>query len=57
MGTSSLKIINLAVQFEAIYMSQKSPFILFNVKVIGADGHTSIYDKRDDLRFPIVNFP
>ena len=28
-----------------------------NIKVIGNDIHTSVYDKRDDFFFPIVNFP
>ena len=28
-----------------------------NIKIIGSDVHTSIYDKRDDFGFPIVNFP
>ena len=28
-----------------------------NIKVIGSDVHTSVYDKRDDFGFPIVNFP
>ena len=28
-----------------------------NIKVIGNDIHTSVYDKRDDFGFPIVNFP
>ena len=28
-----------------------------NIKVIGTDVHTSVYDKRDDFGFPIVNFP
>ena len=27
-----------------------------NIKVIGLDVHTSVYDKRDDFGFPIVNF-
>ena len=27
-----------------------------NIKVIGNDIHTSVYDKRDDFGFPIVNF-
>ena len=26
------------------------------MKVIGSDIHTSVYDKRDDFGFPIVNF-
>ena len=28
-----------------------------NIKVIGSDIHISVYDKRDDFGFPIVNFP
>ena len=28
-----------------------------DIKVIGSDFHTSVYDKRDDFGFPIVNFP
>ena len=28
-----------------------------NIKVIGSNIHTSVYDKRDDFGFPIVNFP
>ena len=28
-----------------------------NMKMIGDYIHTSIYDKRDDFEFPIVNFP
>ena len=27
------------------------------MKVIGSDVHTSVYDKRDDFGYPIVNFP
>ena len=30
--------------------------ILF-ITAIGNDFHTSVYDKRDDFGFPIVNFP
>ena len=29
----------------------------WNIKVIGSDIHTSVYDKRDDFGFPIFNFP
>ena len=29
----------------------------FNIKVFGNNIHTSVYDKRDDFRFPVVNFP
>ena len=32
-------------------------FLDSNIKVIGNDIHTSVYDKRDDFGFPIVNFP
>ena len=32
-------------------------FLILNIKVIGSDIHTSVYDKRDDFGFPIVNFP
>ena len=32
-------------------------FHLYSTKVIGSDIHTSVYDKRDDFEFPIVNFP
>ena len=28
-----------------------------NIKVIGSDIHTSVYDKRYDVGFTIVNFP
>ena len=32
-------------------------FLDLNIKVIGSDIHTSVYDKRGDFGFPIVNFP
>ena len=32
-------------------------FIDLNIKVIGNDVHTSVYNKRDDFGFPIVNLP
>ena len=32
-------------------------FLYLSIKVIGSDIYTSVYDKRDDFRFPIVNFP
>ena len=38
--------------------SDKETFFLnLNIKVIGSDIHTSVYDKRDDFGFPIVNSP
>ena len=36
---------------------KETSFLDFNIKVIGSDIHTSVYDKRDVFRFPIiVNF-
>ena len=32
-------------------------FLDLNIKVIGGNIHTGVYDKRDDFGFPIVNFP
>ena len=36
---------------------RETSFLDLNIKVIDSDIHTNIYDKRDDFRFPIVNFP
>ena len=36
---------------------ETSCFFDFNIKVIGSNINTSVYDKRDDFGFPIVNFP
>ena len=36
---------------------KETSFLDLNIKVIGNDIHTSVYDKRDDFGFPIVNFP
>ena len=36
---------------------KETSFLDLNIKVIGNDYHTSVYDKRDDFGFPIVNFP
>ena len=35
----------------------ETSFLDLNIKVIGSYVHTSVYDKRDDFGFPIVNFP
>ena len=35
----------------------ETSFLDLNIKVIGRDIHTSVYDKRDDFGFPIVNCP
>ena len=36
---------------------KEASFLKLNIKVTGSDIHTSVYDKRDDFGFPIVNFP
>ena len=46
------------LQLNKTYTSDKeTSFLDLNIKVIGSDVHTSVYDKRDDFGFPIVNFP
>ena len=35
---------------------KETSFFDLNIKVIGNNIHTSVYDKRDDFGFPIVNF-
>ena len=36
---------------------KETSFHDLNIKVIDSDVHTSVYNKRDDFEFPIVNFP
>ena len=36
---------------------KETSFLDLNMKVIGSDVHTTVYDKRDNFGFPIVNFP
>ena len=36
---------------------KETSFLDLNIKVIGSNIHTSVYEKRDDFGFPIVNFP
>ena len=36
---------------------KETSFLDLNIKVVGGNIHTSVYDKRDDFGFPIVNFP
>ena len=36
---------------------KEASFLDLNIKLIGNDIHTSLYDKRDDFGFPIVHFP
>ena len=35
----------------------ETSFLDLNIKVIGSNIHNSVYGKRDDFEFPIVNFP
>ena len=42
---------------KAITSDKETSFLDLNIKVVGSDVHTSVYDLRDDFRFPIVNFP
>ena len=45
-------------QFNKANTSDKdTSFLDLNIKVIASDIHTSVYDKRDDFGFPIVNLP
>ena len=34
---------------------KETSFLNLNINVIGSDIHTSVYNKRDDFGFPIVN--
>ena len=34
---------------------KETSFLHLNIRVIGSDIHTSVYDKRDDFRFVILN--
>ena len=46
------------LQLNKAITSDKEIFFLdLDIKVVGSDVHTSVYDKRDDFGFPIVNFP
>ena len=36
---------------------KETSFLDLNVKVMGNNVHTSVYDKRDNVGFPFVNFP
>ena len=48
----------MELQLNKVNTSDKeTSFLDLNIKVIGSDVHTSVYDKRDDFGFPIVNFP
>ena len=46
------------LQLNKANTSDKEPsFLDMNMKFIGIDIHFSVYDKRDDFGFPIVNYP
>ena len=42
---------------KAITSDKEISFLDLDIKVVGIDVHTSVYDKRDDFGFPIVNIP
>ena len=42
---------------KAITSDKETSFLDLNIKVVGSDVHISVYDKRDDFGFPILNFP
>ena len=42
---------------KAITSDKETSFLDLNMKAVGSDFHTSVYDRRDDFVFPIVNFP
>ena len=42
---------------KAITSDKETSFLDLNIKNVGSDVHISVYDKRDDCGFPIVNFP
>ena len=48
--------INPLLKF-SIRMNHSQISLTLNIKAIGSDIHTSVYDKRNDFGFPIVNFP
>ena len=41
---------------KATTSNKEASFLDSNIKVIGSGIHTSVYDKRDDFGFPIINF-
>ena len=42
---------------KAITSDKGTSFIDLNIKVIGSDVHTSVYDERDDFGSSTVNYP
>ena len=43
-------------QNKANASDKETSFLDLNIKVVGSNIHTSVYDKRDDVGYPIVNF-
>ena len=56
-GTYSWYISNRTSVEQSKYFRQRNFFLWFNMKVIGSDFHTIIYDKPYNFVFPIVKFP
>ena len=50
-------IYSTELQLNKANISDKDLFLDLNIEVIRSDVHTSVYDKRNDFGFPIVNFP
>ena len=42
---------------KAITSDKETSFLDLNIKVVGSDVYTSVYEKRDNFGFSIVNFP
>ncbi|KAK3108234.1 hypothetical protein FSP39_003752 [Pinctada imbricata] len=42
---------------KANFTDTETPFLDLNIKIVNGEIHTSVYDKRDDFGFNIVNFP
>ena len=56
-STESKTYLRQRVFTDANTSDKGTSFVDLNIKIIGSDVHTSIYDKRNDFGFPIVNFP
>ncbi|KAK3096998.1 hypothetical protein FSP39_005494 [Pinctada imbricata] len=45
------------IRNKANVSNTETPFLDLNIKIVNGEIHTSVYDKRDDFGFNIVNFP
>ena len=52
-----LNIFPIYIKANTLLADTETSFFDFNIKVIGSSIHISVYDKRDDFWFSIVNFP